>query len=79
MTPRLFYCYVLFVRDRIVITPHPLKAMNNLFFVCLLGIWTFGFGAGIAAVSKVESKAQLIVDSRVAQYCEAGLLEFCDR
>ena len=53
--------------------------MNNLFFVCLLGVWTFGFGAGIAAVSKVESKAQLIVDSRVAQYCEAGLVEFCDR
>lgn len=36
-----------------------------------------GFGFGVAATSSAQTAADRIVESRTAQYCEAGLTEFC--
>ena len=54
--------------------------MRSLFLLFTAAIVTgfgFGFGFGITATSSAQNAADLIIESRAAEYCEKGFTEFC--
>jgi len=55
---------------------HPNQAMRT-FFLLSAALAVTGFGFGVAATSSAQIAADRIVESRAAQYCQAGLNEFC--
>jgi len=50
--------------------------MRSFFLLFTAAIVT-GFGFGITATSSAQNAADLIIESRSAQYCEKGFIEFC--
>ena len=47
------------------------------FALVFFGIWTIGFSAGIIASSSATSALDRVVTQRTADYCAAGLEDFC--
>ena len=47
------------------------------FFFFFAAATVIGFGFGVTATSSAQSTVDRIVESRAAQYCQAGLNEFC--
>ena len=57
-------------------TRHRIQPMRT-FFVFFAAATVIGFGFGVSTTSSAQDTVDRIVESRIAHYCEKGLIEFC--